>query len=243
MIIFSDFDGTLFFRFDEEKTRQNLEALKKWKAAGNKFCITTGRSYRSVMRQMPEIAELCDYYIVDSGSIVLDSNGKVLTGFYFEPDTIAKIEQYAETLPEKPVVFYYSPDYEGIEPMKDNVTKLRLWFRDAELRDTTARQITEMFGAPAFVQEAASTYKVITDQTGFTETIPGSSGKSNAIRFLADLDHIEPSEIITVGDGLNDRGMIEDYSGFVIEGSDLAAAAPELRTTSSIATLVDKTNL
>ena len=243
MIIFSDFDGTLFFRHDEEKTKRNIEAIKSWKVAGNQFCITTGRSYRSVERQMPEILELCDYYILDSGSVVLDGNANQLTSFHFEPDMVAKIEQFAETLTEKPVVFYFAPDYEDSAPIRDNVTKIRLWFKDASLCAGIAKQITEQLGLPAFVQAVAVTHREeLVGRTGFVEIIPSNSGKSSAIRFLEESGHIAPSDIITIGDGLNDRAMIEDYDGFAIEGSELSAAAPGLKTTPSIAALVDETN-
>ena len=71
MIIFADFDGTLYPHDDDQTVKANLAALKNWRAVGNKFCITTGRSIRSLIRQMPELQELSDYYIVDSGSIFL----------------------------------------------------------------------------------------------------------------------------------------------------------------------------
>ena len=50
MFLFSDFD---FFQGEFEKTDKNLAAIKKWKAAGHRFCVITGRSYRSVTSDMP----------------------------------------------------------------------------------------------------------------------------------------------------------------------------------------------
>ena len=91
MILFSDFDKTLYFRDSDEKTMANIKAIEKWREAGNLFCITTGRSYRSVTEQMPEMKNLCDYYIVDSGSIVLSKDGEMLNAFYFKPKTIEEI--------------------------------------------------------------------------------------------------------------------------------------------------------
>ncbi|MBR6961652.1 HAD family phosphatase [Candidatus Saccharibacteria bacterium] len=243
MIIFSDFDGTLFFRHDEEKTNRNVEALKRWRAAGNQFCVITGRGYASVMRQMPEIADLCDYYILNNGSVVLDGNGNLLTSFPFEPEIVSKLEQYAETLAEKPVLFYFTPNYEGFEPTRDGTTMVRFWFKDASLCAGVAKQITELFGTPAFVQaNAVSDRKELVGRTGFVEIISSNSDKSAAIHSLEESGHISRSDIITVGDGLNDRLMVVDYDGFAIEGSELSAMAPELRTTSSIASIVDETN-
>ena len=78
MILFSDFDNTLFFRDDEQKTQKNIKSIKEWRSADNQFCITTGRSYRSITEHFPEIAEICDYYIVDSGSIILSKTGALI---------------------------------------------------------------------------------------------------------------------------------------------------------------------
>lgn len=68
MILFSDFDRTLYFRDSDDSTMRNLRAVEEWRSAGNLFCVTTGRSYKSVTTQMPQIKKLCDYFIVDGGS-------------------------------------------------------------------------------------------------------------------------------------------------------------------------------
>ncbi len=193
---------------------------------------------------MPEIANLCDYYILNNGSVVLDGNGSLLTSFPFEPEIIPKLEQYADTLAEKPVLFYFTPNYEGFEPTRDNTTMVRFWFKDASLCASVAKRITELFGTPAFVQpNAASDRKELAGRTGFVEIISSNSDKSAAIHSLEELGRISRSDIITVGDGLNDRLMVADYDGFAIEGSELSAAVPELKTVSSIVAIVDETNL
>ena len=55
MILFSDFDNTLFFGNDDRRTGDNVNAIKKWRSTNNQFCITTGCSYKSIIEQFPEI--------------------------------------------------------------------------------------------------------------------------------------------------------------------------------------------
>ena len=74
---------------------------------------------------------------------------------------------------------------------------------------------------------------------GFIEIIPVGFGKSNAIKALGREINIPSSEIITIGDGLNDYEMIRDFNGYAIEGSMLASSFPEMKVTKSIASLIN----
>lgn len=55
MILFSDFDGTLFRRGIEGDFETNLEKIKLWRKRGNKFALTTGRGLGSILNAFPEL--------------------------------------------------------------------------------------------------------------------------------------------------------------------------------------------
>ena len=240
MILFSDFDKTLYFGDNDERTIANIKAIEKWRETGNLFCITTGRSYRSVTKQMPVMEKLCDFYIIDSGSIVLSKDGKMLNVFYFRPETIEGIVNLSKTFQEIPALFYYTPNSENLEYKTNGVTKLRLWFKDTSLLHSINEELVKQF--PVFAVYNAD-YGVrpsisgLEDYRGFIEVIPLESGKSNAIKFLAQ-EVISLQEIVTIGDGLNDLEMIRDFDGFAIEGSKLSSIL-ESKTTPSLAKLVE----
>lgn len=243
MILFSDFDGTLFFRDNPKQVADNLDAIKAWRASGNQFCITTGRSYRSVSEQISEIAKLCDYYIVDSGSIILSSDAKLIEAFYFEPTVVEQIVEFSKHLPEIPVVYYYIPFAEDENHKTEHVTKLRLWFEDVSMLSTVKEQIKAQFPVYAFdlalPDNGLPTVPALAGRHGFIEIIPVGFGKSNAIQALGREKNIPSSEIITIGDGLNDYEMIRDFNGYAIEGSMLASSFPEMKVTKSIASLIN----
>ena len=240
MILFADFDRTLFFRDDEQKTRANLEAIKKWRSAGNKFCITTGRSYRSATEQMPEMKELCDYYIVDSGSILLSKTGELIKAFYFEPSIVADIVELSKNLSEVPAAYYYTPSSEDVDYKTENITKLRLWFKDTSLLDSVAEQIRKTFPVFAFKLDVGMpSHKALVGRKGFVEIIPIGLGKSNAIKFLQREENMPSEDIVVVGDSFNDYEMVRDFSGFAIEGSKLVNAYKGLKTTSSVSSLIE----
>ena len=240
MILFSDFDWTLSFPEDEAKTQANFDTIKEWRERGHQFCITTGRSYASVTRKNPQIAGLCDYYIVDGGSILLSGSGDIIEVFQFKPETILKITEFSKNLPEAPIPFYYTPDSEGIPLKTENVTKLRLFFKNVELLDGVAELLERNYPVSAFTFEAVSSHEELAGQNGFVEIIPREFGKSRAIDVLRRRKNIPLSDIITVGDGPNDYGMVRDYNGCAIKGSKLNSLHRQLKTTDSVRSLVEQ---
>ena len=238
MIIFSDFDRTLFFADDELKTRTNLDAIAKWRARGHQFCITTGRSAISVTRVMPTAEKLCNYFIVDGGSIILSNTQEILDFLSFDPQTILSILNFSQKLPEPPTIFYYTISSENTTPTTKNVTKLRLWFENIDTFPAITKQIRELFPVFAFHQPATSHYSELAKYRGFIEITPVECGKHNAIKRLQENLNIPTNEIITIGDDLNDYYMIRDFNGYAIHNSKLANDYPDLKSTDSLATII-----
>ena len=239
MILFSDFDGTLYFKKDIEKTCTNFDAIQKWRANGHQFCITTGRSYKSVSNEFPRIREICDYYIVDSGSIILSKSGDILKAFYFEPKVVSEIIGFSRSLPVRAIPFYYTPDSENTKHKVKNITKLRLWFEDLSSVSGIKEQLTKRFPVFAFEQDAVSRYKELNGQKGFIEIIPIECGKSHAIKALLKDNIISNENIITIGDGLNDYDMVKDFNGFAIKDSILSSIK-RMDTIASVSSLINK---
>ncbi|MBR5647647.1 HAD-IIB family hydrolase [Candidatus Saccharibacteria bacterium] len=239
MILFSDFDRTLFFRDDGAKTEENIEATKKWRDEGNQFCIVTGRSYKSITEHFPIIKEICDYYIVDGGSIIINKNGELIKAFYFDPAVVAGVVEFSKSFPEVPAAYYYTPNSEDADYKTENLTKLRLWFADVSLLNDMAAKIRESFPVFAFILAAGEpTHKALEGRKGFIEIVPNHLGKSYAIRFLQQEANIPADSIVTIGDGLNDYEMVRDFNGFAISGSELSDAFHELKTADSISSLI-----
>ena len=240
MILFSDFDWTLSFPEDEAKTQANFEAIKEWRERGHQFCITTGRSYVSVTREKPQLIELCNYYIVDGGSILLSGSDDIIEVFQFTPRIVLEITEFSKHLPEVPIPFYYTPDSEGMSLKTENVTKIRLFFKNVELLDGAAELLGKNFPVSAFTCEAASSHKELAGQNGFVEIIPREFGKSHAIGVLRRRENIPPEDIVTVRDGPNDYEMLRDYNGYAIKGSKLNSLYQQLKTTDSVKSLVEQ---
>ncbi len=239
MILFSDFDKTLYFREDSEKTKNNFGAIVDWKERGNCFCVVTGRSFRSVTEQAPEMKNLCDYFIVDSGSIIASKSGEIIKAFYFDETVVSGIVEFSKSFSEIPIAYYYSPEYEGTNTISKNVTKLRLWFKDMSMLNSTAEKLREKFPVFAFCSEfIIHNNAELESYVGFVEIIPDTFGKGSAIRYLVDMLGVPVSDIITIGDGFNDFSMVKDFDGYAIKDSELSNHFMDLKTADSISSLI-----
>ena len=134
------------------------------------------------------------------------------------------------------------PNSEETNYKIDNVTKLRLWFKDVSLLQNVTEQIVRDYPVFAVFNSEVSAspiHRELEGCHGFVEIIPLESGKSNAIKFLAQEKEILLGNIVTVGDGSNDLDMVKDFDGYAIEGSALANVNIRPKTISSLAELVE----
>lgn len=96
-VLASDFDGTLFFK-DETPTirKKDIEAIKKFQAAGNKFGICTGRHLRGILDVTKNKIDF-DFYILNSGCIILDHDCNPIYERWIDySDAIQVFEKYPD---------------------------------------------------------------------------------------------------------------------------------------------------
>ena len=79
----SDFDGTLFR--DGDVTKEEIEAIDKWRANGNLFGVITGRNYKSLREDLDNFDVNYDFIISTNGALIRDEKCNVLKSF--EVDT------------------------------------------------------------------------------------------------------------------------------------------------------------
>jgi hydroxymethylpyrimidine pyrophosphatase-like HAD family hydrolase len=75
-ILGSDFDGTFNCN---GITEAKLSAIEKWRSAGNKFGIVTGRNKNFLgvlLQQFPELK--LDFFVSCNGGYITDADGRVI---------------------------------------------------------------------------------------------------------------------------------------------------------------------
>ncbi len=94
----SDFDGTLYFMFDEEPIRKDdIIAIEDFREKGNLFGVCTGRSLRGITDVIEN--EMFDFYILASGALIVDQDLNIISQTCISYQTMKEIyEKYEKDL-------------------------------------------------------------------------------------------------------------------------------------------------
>ncbi len=87
-LLATDYDGTL--KFGGSVLPADLEAIHRWRDAGNLFVIVTGRSMESISGETEEFKIPVDYYVTNNGGMAFDKDGNALLSSTL--DTITAID-------------------------------------------------------------------------------------------------------------------------------------------------------
>ncbi len=224
IIIASDYDGTLNHHGVSEGDKV---AIKKFREAGNKFGIVTGRDLEMAMWVFHDLEKIgldIDFVICCTGGIILNSNGemesvkKQKTGEY-----INEIFSYARTLSLG--VFRVSNELTTCYADKKNrikqdfsaineMTQANAWFEKEE-------------DAEEFLQYVKKTYPndiSIFRNGGSIDMPPYGVSKVTGIYDYA--KNYEGAKIYTVGDNVNDIPMLKEFESYAVSNArDEAKAA------------------
>ena len=187
---------------------------------------------------MPEIKTICDFYILDGGSITLDSQQNILHINCFDSEIPPQIESQATKLPFGCKLLYYTPEGVSLTHDQPQITKARLWFKDEInfplIHQTFADLPVQIF---EWRGENRPDHPKFPEFDVFAEFVPLNSGKEKAIRTYADAHRLPLTDIIAIGDGDNDCEMIKQFNGYMIKDSTLDRLRTPLKTTPSLSAL------
>lgn len=241
-LIVSDLDGTLL-SVNHELTVPVKEAIQRFRADGGLFTFATGRfgpSTRSVVEELDiEIP-----FILCNGSILADREKiweiatlslEDLAPFLLEAD---RNELTVMLFNEAGVrIFRHSPDVELFEQKEgiscecidpqssfwtagDNTVQKVLLIGDM-------RQIHSIWGR--YKAGFNKSYATVQSEDDFFEILPPNQSKGEALKKLMAALKISPSEVMSIGNQLNDMDMIE-HAGI---GVAVANSHPELKKKAS----------
>ena len=228
MILICDIDGTFWQHFDAdyEIYKKNVAAAKRWRAAGHKLILATGRGFPSVRRTFTDIVDYADYLITDNGSFTTElATGKLLDAIVFEPNQIGKITAFVRVLyPEQLAQLSYHGYLQEHQYPTAAIGKIRTWTRNAELAEKLSMRLQDEFGLDTVrlhVERNAlpsSLPWVGADYKAFVNITPKDSGKEQAMKRLIEAKGFG-DKVYALGDDLNDISMIRSYEGYAMRDS------------------------
>ena len=200
MILASDFDDTLYFLDDKEKTKKNIEAIRKFTSSGNTLCIITGRNYTDLKQLLIEHSIPYTYLICEDGA-------KIFNGVDYCLDTIQlekyEVEQIVKVIEDNNWDYYLDDGYSKTQNYDDCV-KVVVECDDKEKQKEIVDIIKNEI--PIHVYASRSHINIINKIVN----------KANAIKRLFNIEKLDYSKLKVIGDNDNDYEMINEFNGVIV---------------------------
>ena len=218
-IIGSDYDGTLNHNGIDDKKRQ---ALQRWHDAGNIFALVSGRGLKDMLKIYEEQQFLCDYFIAESGALIMKNDGTIIWDVRCGGDVI---------VPLLTLLFEKGCPFGSVQ-----TTHTRRVFAEpegcTEESDCTLENLPEMpyFNQISTIlpdsQTAAEVVACIRAQFGdklnplqngrCIDIVRADMNKARGLYILMEHLGAEYDDVIAVGDHINDSDMIREFRSYAM---------------------------
>ena len=234
-IIATDFDGTLSYNgrvSDEDKA-----AIHKFREAGNKFGIVTGRDVDMAQWIKPENGLEFDYLICCTGAVIRNADGEIIyqkkgrmdSFIYDLIDKAKELGAYGFSVSD--IFLKCAVDIKGKIPMQIDALK--------EFTQVNTGFVSEE-NAQKFVDYVNATYsdKISAFRNGgAVDMPPADTSKVTGVYEYAKM--FENPEIYAVGDNVNDLNMIEEFCGFAVSNAKEEVKAKAKHQCNRIADMIE----
>lgn len=234
-ILASDFDGTLCV--DGIISEADRLAVEKFRAAGNKFGIVTGRDIDNGLIISRGNYIYPDFTVCCTGAVIMDGSGEIISmkkapaGEFFKKIIKRAVELEAVLFMISDGLIKFNIDvWEKNETDLTNLkeyTQANTWF--------TCERDAEIF--TAYVNENFKGM-ICAHQNGLGVDMP-PPGISKVTGIYEYAKRFSCPEIYTVGDNVNDSEMIKEFNGFAVENAVKEVKDLSKRHCRRIADLID----
>lgn len=240
-LIASDYDGTFTNRGGVDDARR--QAVTRWQAAGNKFGIVSGRSIDFLPSTLERDGVDCDYFIANNGALITDGKGNILAETRCDGEIALPLIRamfdlgcpHASVTTAFPCTVYPKP----CEP------------REGRFTLANAPTIPYFHQISTFLptfEEAARVTEAIREQFGMwinplqngicIDIVPAGVDKATGIRALLAIWDISETDVIAVGDNVNDAAMIAAFPAYAVENAVDSIKALAGRTVPDVTELI-----
>lgn len=221
--IFSDLDHTLLFNGKIRK--KDLEAIEKWKNAGNKFIIATGRGKNMMDIIFENYPNLADYYILNNGALILDGNKNILKkdimNLELAKNIIKEIDKdnFLMAIETEDEIYSIGEFKDDICPEVGEKTKnieesyldnidLDIIFLNCAPKNSSLKSAIEIY--EKLINKYSNNVSIFRNKH-WIDIISKNLSKAKGIQNLLEIKGLKPSNIYVIGDSLNDISMFEEY--------------------------------
>lgn len=239
-IICSDYDGTLNHGGITEK---KLAAIKKWQAAGNLFCIVSGRQ-KEFFSQLVSSNIPFDYLLACNGAVICDKNESIVCDVRCRADIAGRLIEFIFSLGCSFVFFcadssfriknkdFPDEDGEELDPGRHygSFNQISTACRDFDEAARVCEEIRKAFGKYVNPLQNGTCIDIVSARFD----------KAQGIYRLLELTGAEKKDVIAVGDNVNDEAMIREFYSYAMENGVDSVKALADRVTVGIEEITER---
>ena len=224
-IAITDYDGTLRDIQSGVVPKSNVEAIQKWRKAGNKFGIATGRNIRMLDFELRNYDITLDFVVCVNGAVVLDKERNILHSVRF-PTSIVKefIKLPLVTDSDNQLIVFCEREIFSIRPYSEMPIELvpKISFEKLLQRDDVVQFGIKFKTAEEALKMKENLPKIFPMLGGnpnrnYLDINMSSVNKKYGISQLLKAMSWQDCPLFVIGDDSNDLPMIEEYNGFTVK--------------------------
>lgn len=263
-IAISDFDGTMYPYNASSKIIPaiNIEAIDRWRAAGNIFAFCTGRNLLSMLVEIKRNNISYDYLICNSGAVIVDNQGKVLLEKNIAPELLKEVMKFFDfskcieimlsTMDKLEAVIVDEENSKLLKYFKDDSYKIfDLVIRYDKIEDFGLEDVTQFSVAMHDVKQTEACVKRLEEEfadklqinynLSYIDICAAGVNKVSGINNLLSLvPECKGAEVITIGDAHNDVEMLSAFKGYSLDNATPEARAVALATFPNVGSMLLK---
>lgn len=252
----SDLDGTLIH--NNEISKQDIEAIKRFREAGNKFIVSTGRELKGIKSAFSQYSDLkYDYIVACNGAIIYDANDNIISKRTIGKDMADKV--YKAFKDNNDVTFacgfgdgHYIVELKENHGIKEDIVNYTKHMTEEEYYSEDRQY--EMLGFICRDQDsklAEQIIPLINDVVGseievfrnqyFIDMAALNCTKGEGVKSILEIEGATVNDVTTIGDSMNDISMLSITSnGFTFNNAEDAVKEVASHYVDSVSECINK---
>ncbi len=251
----SDIDGT-FLRGDITEINKNIEAVKKWREAGNIFVFATGRDWIGVEDSVQIYGLEYDLLVALNGAYICDTKGNAIYKESIDSEVAREIVESIKEVSNGQVIIQNGVDGCYIINSSENDQTIQALHERAKsiYKYTPEEALQRQVVAVGCRLPSKELVKPVCDRlnveykdyvnacinTVYVCVAPKGMDKSVGVEKVRLHFGIEKSQVFTIGDDFNDIEMLEEFHGAAMDTGISQVKKAAALTVTSVHEFIEK---
>ncbi|MBR2179954.1 MAG: HAD hydrolase family protein [Selenomonadaceae bacterium] len=224
-IAITDYDGTLRDLKSGIVPQSNIEAIQRWRKAGNKFGIATGRNISMLDFELKNYDITLDFVVCVNGAVVLDKERNILHSVKIPPSVVKEfIKLPLVTDSDNQIIVFCERKIFSIRPYSEMPIELvpKIPFDELAKREDVVQFGIKFKTAEESLKMKEHLPKIFPMLGGnpnrnYLDINMSGVDKKYGISQLLKIMDWQNCPLFVIGDDSNDLPMIGEYKGYTVK--------------------------